>query len=706
MPASNRGILRAIALALATLSAHGAQAQISSGRTISARDIISLTEVGGYFGQLSVSPDQRSVAFELKVADIDTQSFQMAWYVMPVQGGPPVRVGDYGDFQFNPVPWGRINGIQAPQKPQWSPDGRWIAYLRKSAGQVQVWRAGVDGSGEEQVTHAAADVMRFGWYADGAGVYFTVGRNRELMARADREEGDRGYLLDDRFVPGYSSNPLWLACGGDAWDVPIPASQVCTPTLWAVAFGSEEHLASTEERTTFAAMAQARRPPGVNASRAIQSITWDKRGSSAAWLENEAPKTQRGYAAPLILMVDGRRCEAPECRGQLTQVWWLDDQVIFERMEGSAYSQPALYEWHPGRRAVRRIYRLDGKLESCELAQSALICLREMPSSPRAIVSVGLARHDVSTVFDPNPQFKQFVLGRIERIEWQDGFGNDAFGHLLYPPGHAARKAYPLVIVQYRSRGFLNGGVGDEYPILPLAAAGFLVLSFDSPEDWKLAAEYPLDNLKDLAALEAQEWKDGYKFRRKLNAINIILDRLIQRGLVDPARVGITGLSDGASTVDYALFNSSRFAAAAVSGDWSPESYTLQLSGPMRSFTRSFLHANSAAEALDTWKALALSAHADAAQAPLLIQVSDTELIETTPIIVALKDAGKPVDAYVFPNELHVKWQPQHKLAVAERSIDWFRFWLMNEENLAPDKAEQYARWKGLRSKPPLAIPN
>jgi dipeptidyl aminopeptidase/acylaminoacyl peptidase len=170
--------------------------------------------------------------------------------------------------------------------------------------------------------------------------------------------------------------------------------------------------------------------------------------------------------------------------------------------------------------------------------------------------------------------------------------------------------------------------------------------------------------------------------------------------------MGITGLSDGASTVDYALFNSSRFAAAALSGDWSPESYTLQLSDPMRSFTRSFLHANSAAQALEAWGALALSAHADAVQAPLLIQVSDTELIETTPIIVALKDAGKPVEAYVFPNELHVKWQPQHKLAVAERSIDWFRFWLMNEEDPAPDKAEQYARWKRLRSKLPLAAPN
>jgi dipeptidyl aminopeptidase/acylaminoacyl peptidase len=699
---SLREILCAIGLALALPSA-AADAQITTGGAITARDLISLTEIGGYFGQLSISPDHRSVAFELKRSEIDAHSFQMAWYVMPVQGGRPLRVGDYGDFQFNPVPWGRINGIQAPQKAQWSPDGRWIAYLRKSAGQVQVWRARVDGSGAEQVTHSAADVMSFRWYANGSGVYFTVGRDRELMARADREEGDRGYLLDDRFIPEYSTKPLWLTCGGDDWDVPIPASQACTPTLWSVAIGGEEHLASAQERADFVATVEVRRPRGVDASRAIEAVAWDKLGMRAAWLENETPTTQRGYAAPLTLNVDGQRCEAPECRGQLTQIWWLDREVLFERMEGSAYSQPTLYEWHPGRRKVRPIYRLDGKLQSCELAQSALICLQETPTSPRSMVSIRVTPHDVSTLFDPNPDFKHFALGRVERIEWQDGFGNDAFGHLVYPPEYAAGKAYPLVIVQYRSRGFLNGGVGDEYPIFPLAAAGFVVLSFDSPEDWKLAAEYPLDNLKDLGAVEAQEWKDGYKFRRKLSALNIILDRLTKRGLVDPARVGITGLSDGASTVDYALFNSSRFAAAASSGDWSPESYTLQVSDPMRSFTRSFLQAKFAAEALEKWKMLALSSHADAVRAPLLIQVSDTELIETTPIVVALKDAGKPVEAYVFPDELHVKWQPQHKLAVAERAIDWFRFWLMNEEDPSQDKAAQYARWKQLRSKTPLA---
>jgi cell division protein YceG involved in septum cleavage len=81
----------------------------------------------------------------------------------------------------------------------------------------------------------------------------------------------------------------------------------------------------------------------------------------------------------------------------------------------------------------------------------------------------------------------------------------------------------------------------------------------------------------------------------------------------------------------------------------------------------------------------------------LLMQVSDSELVSTVPSFVALKDARKPVEAYVFPDEYHIKWQPQHKLAVAERTIDWFQFWLQRHEDDQTAKTEQYVRWRKLR---------
>jgi hypothetical protein len=54
-------------------------------------------------------------------------------------------------------------------------------------------------------------------------------------------------------------------------------------------------------------------------------------------------------------------------------------------------------------------------------------------------------------------------------------------------------------------------------------------------------------------------------------------------------------------------------------------------------------------------------------------------------------------DLYVFPNEPHQKFQPRHKLAVYERNLDWFRFWLQGYEDPNPAKAAQYVRWRQMK---------
>ena len=100
---------------------------------------------------------------------------------------------------------------------------------------------------------------------------------------------------------------------------------------------------------------------------------------------------------------------------------------------------------------------------------------------------------------------------------------------------------------------------------------------------------------------------------------------------------------------------------------------------------------------LQRWRRISPEFHADSINTPVLIQVADRELVETVPTISALKEAGQPVEAYVFPNEYHIKWQPKHKLAVYNRTIDWFNFWLRDVEDSDSKKAAQYERWRGMK---------
>ncbi len=101
----------------------------------------------------------------------------------------------------------------------------------------------------------------------------------------------------------------------------------------------------------------------------------------------------------------------------------------------------------------------------------------------------------------------------------------------------------------------------------------------------------------------------------------------------------------------------------------------------------------------DYWQPISLSINARRIDTPLLMQLADREALMALPAIGALTEAGKPVEMYVYPDEYHNKWQPVHRLAVYDRNIDWFDFWLRGHEDPAPGKRSQYARWEELRAR-------
>src|SRR3546814_6203526 len=100
---------------------------------------------------------------------------------------------------------------------------------------------------------------------------------------------------------------------------------------------------------------------------------------------------------------------------------------------------------------------------------------------PRSIRTYTLLPYTTLFRSDPNPEFASLRLGTVERLTWRNNLGLPAWGDLVLPPDRTPGEKLPLIIVQYHSDGFLRGGTGDEYPIFPLAARGFAVLSIENP---------------------------------------------------------------------------------------------------------------------------------------------------------------------------------------------------------------------------------
>lgn len=146
-----------------------AGAESEHQRPVSARDLIELREIGSpdsaSFASptpFAVSPDETRVAYIINRADLATNSYCRALVVTniakPAQprildsGGELIKIIDVQQGFY--VPTGATEIIT----PVWSPDGRWIAYLRRDRGMTQVWTAAADGSGARQISHAPVDV--------------------------------------------------------------------------------------------------------------------------------------------------------------------------------------------------------------------------------------------------------------------------------------------------------------------------------------------------------------------------------------------------------------------------------------------------------------------------------------------------------------------------------------------------------------------
>ncbi len=667
-------------------------------RPISTGDLLSLRDIGGYYGALSVSPDGNHVAFQVQQAMTKDNAYRTAWFVVDVKSGKYVYAGDGGEPILYGEASGFINGARMAPEAKWSPNGKWFAYQLKRDGEIQLWRSSADGEVQEKLSSNAGNVSVLTWSDSGEHIYFKAGASRAAQAAALHTEGVGGYLFDDRFKPYYSTSPVFadLEMSG------APFFGESAVELWTIDIAhGEERVATETEIETFDRLGTVARPVGLAPERDVRRSSAAPNGKLYAWLENEDPVTFAGPRPPLRLFAYSAggtevRCSVPESGGRLTQVFWnsAGDEVLFSRRAGHAFMQREIYAWRPATDKIRTVVRTGDLLDDCEMVAKGLICIHESQATPRQIVAVDLSSGKFTTVFDPNPEFESIQFSRVETLNWTEAGGAEAGGHLVYPANYEEGQRYPLVIVQYRSQGFLRGGVGDEYPIHALAANGFFVLSFDRP-DWHDG----LERIADIWERDREEWRDFRERRSALSALEIMIDKLDARELIDPARVGLTGLSDGAETVWYALIHSNKFAVvAASSGGYSQNFYYLVNA---KSRTNAFQRAADlpAPETGDDsrWKEIVVDFHVDRINTPILVQVADHELLWSTSNFGSLADAGKPIEVYVFPDEYHVKWQPKHREAVYDRNIDWMNFWLRDVEDPDPAKTEQYTRWRNMR---------
>jgi dipeptidyl aminopeptidase/acylaminoacyl peptidase len=618
-----------------------------------------------------VSSDGKSVAFQLSRADLATNSYCYGLVVASLDRLQAKLVDEGGDF----IPLTAfvrglsVNvGLPRPTTPAWSPDGRTIAYLRREKGVTQAFVAAVNGSHGRQVTHSNVDIEELSWTANGEAL-LVASRPAAAAAEAAIDRGGRsGWLYDERVATNEGPRPRVRES-----EVPLERFVV------NVADGSVRPVTKADADAADRAAGQG----------------------NAGWrpfLRQEGSS----LVSPERLWAAGPRgretaCGAPACLGAISGTWWdaKHSEVRFLRREGWDRESYAFYAWRPGSSPPVRTYATLDVIQNCLPAAGKLVCTVESSTSPRRIVMLDPASGARKLVFDPNPEFAHIRLGKVRRLRWRNDRGLEAWGDFVLPPNYRTGQKLPMIVVQYHSRGFLRGGTGDEYPIYLLAARGFAVLSFERPPD----VTESVPNLRTEVELIRADEAGWAERRSMLSALVRGVELAVATGAVDPRRLGITGLSDGATSVRFALINSDLFAAAAISSCCIEPKTSMTYGGiAWAEFNRAVGYPPATVDDEAFWRPVSLTVNAARIRTPLLMQLSDDEYLLSLEAFEALRENHAPVELYVFPDEHHVKWQPVHRLAAYGRAVDWFDFWLRCEEDSSPAKEQQYRRWRPLRA--------
>lgn len=632
---------------------------------------------------LSLSPDGKELAFILTRGQTKNNQTCHGVVVLRLADGATRLVDAGGEQILAPDDLrGSLDpaGEAAILRPSWSPDGQWIAYLRRDHGITQAWRAKADGGQAEPVSNFSSDVEDLAWSTDGQRLILAWRPKTAEVNDSITHEGKKGWLYDAHIVPSVSARPL-LPAGLAREIVTIDLADRIPAPASAQDAASLKALTLSDDATKPNALA----PDGSHAW--TEAIGKDLRPQYGVHVRNAQQQ-----AIP---------CAWKECRGAIIGLWWQDASrtLLFLRKEGWNKGSMGLYRWRPGGAAPRRILQTDGVISGCLAATIGLICNAEEARRPRHIVLIDALTGKQTLLFDPNPEWAHFALGAVQRLTWRNSFGLPAWGDLVLPVGYRPGTRVPLIITQYLSRGFLRGGTGDEYPVFPFAARGFAVLSLDRPPFYSTS----LPNITTYDQSNAANQKDWMERQSLLSSLTVGVDKVVAMGVADPARMGITGLSDGATTAYYALIHHPVFAAAAIS-TCCVEPHTAMTSGGIAwaDWQHEVLGYPRASENRpDFWRPVSLTLNASHIDTPLLMQLADSEFQLSLEAFTALREAGKPVEMYIYPDEYHEKVSPTHRLNSYNRSVDWFAFWLQGQEDVDPDKAGQYRRWEKMRSSLP-----
>lgn len=302
--------------------------------------------------------------------------------------------------------------------------------------------------------------------------------------------------------------------------------------------------------------------------------------------------------------------------------------------------------------------------------QRRLIYTAQSAAEPEEIWTINTNNFSPRRVTHINPMLDRYVMGEGRMIEFRTLNGQTVYAALLLPAGYTPGKRYPLIVYQYpgspwSTHGNLFGfnrfaAMVENWQFF--ATRGYAVLVPDVPAR-------PETYMRDIAA-----------------AVLPAVDKVVELGIADPERVGVTGQSNGGYGVLSLIVQTNRFKAAVDRmgpGNLISQYTQMTESGQSVYTGESVIRTGGSLwEKRDKFIENSPLFFFDKVQTPVLIiqGTADVQVMvaRSDEVFVSLRFLGKEVEYARYLGEGHgvADWTFPNQVDYLNRVIAWFDLWL------------------------------
>jgi len=641
-------------------------------RRVTIDDLMALRTIN----DVEISPSGDRVAYTVSTPSVERNAHEPALFVMPSTGGTAKRLAESHRI-FTPA-------LPAPRL-RWLPDGQTVSMLVAGTSGPQVLTVNPETNAATVVTSAPAGVSAYEWSPDG-----------KFVAYLTRDAAPGPPPIANRVGSNPPATRLWIQpLPSGAPRALTPPDQFVDSFSWspnsseiAYSFAPFTGFLAPYSTTIFAV------PVAGGAARAIVdragmnvSPQFSPDGTRLSFITTSE---RTGIIAPRGLAVADAAAKNAQIRSYPMNsawiaevVWAPDNQSLLVTMnEGTFAAGAQMFEM-----PIVRVTLADGKAErlgtgatveySMSLSRDGrTLAYREVQARTMGdVVVMDVASRKLRRLTTVNPQLKDLALGELKPVSWKSFDGMEIWGLLLTPPGYAGTSRLPLLV--YCHGGPIGGvtlglfpqfmhvpGQIDPYPTEAFASAGYAVL-FPMPRGGSGYGE--AGHRMIINDWGGPDYKD----------IMAGVDHLIGQGIADGDRLGVMGASYGGYMTNWIVTQTPRFKAAAAGasiadlhdlyyltdgGDLMIEYFKLPWENP-EGYARS-----------------SPLTHVAKVTTPILISHGDRDprvpLVTAQKFFRALQVLGKTAEMDIYPRGGHVFYEPQQEKAVMTRNFDWMRKWI------------------------------